>query len=156
MPTSRARSRLSSRTPSPVDHGIFVAIIILAISAIALIGLIIYITVRLKKRGPGDSGPYEGTVVHPEHPAAQITPFGASGPHIGRNLPRYSHTPGENMRIAFRQPDGAWLFADSLTPFAPAGVNDIDVLPSPSVSISEFSREGSIEKPYSGPYPARP
>ena len=43
------------------------------------------------------------------------------------------------MRIAFRRPDGAWHFADSLTPFAPAGVNDIDVLPSPSVTTSECS-----------------
>jgi hypothetical protein len=136
-----------------MSRGIFVAIIVLVISGIILVGFIIYITVRLKKRGPGDSGPYEGTAVHPEHLAAQITPFGAGGPHIGRNIPRFIHTPGENMRIAFRQPDGAWHFADSLTPFAPAGVNDIDVLPSPSVSsMSEFSfnsqsKERLIEKP---------
>jgi hypothetical protein len=43
------------------------------------------------------------------------------------------------MRIAFRRPDGAWHFADSLTPFTPAGINEIDVLPSPSASGSEYS-----------------
>lgn len=43
------------------------------------------------------------------------------------------------MRIAFRRPDGAWHIADSMTPFQPAGVNDIDVLPPPSVTTSECS-----------------
>lgn len=43
------------------------------------------------------------------------------------------------MRIAFRRPDGAWDFGDSLTPFKPAGVNDIETPPSPSVRTSEFS-----------------
>lgn len=43
------------------------------------------------------------------------------------------------MRIALRRPDGAWHIADSLTPFKPAGVHDIDVLPSPSASTSECS-----------------
>lgn len=43
------------------------------------------------------------------------------------------------MRIAFRKPDGAWHFGDSLTPFKPAGVNDIDFLPSSSVTTSECS-----------------
>ena len=43
------------------------------------------------------------------------------------------------MRIAFRRPDGAWHIADSLTPFEPAGVNNIDFLPPPSASASECS-----------------
>lgn len=42
------------------------------------------------------------------------------------------------MRIAFRRPDGAWHIGDSLTPFEPAGVNDIHV-PSHSVTTSECS-----------------
>ena len=43
------------------------------------------------------------------------------------------------MRIAHRRPDGSWLISDSLTPFRPAGVHEIDVQPSPSVSTSECS-----------------
>jgi hypothetical protein len=43
------------------------------------------------------------------------------------------------MRIALRRPDGSWHIADSLTPFRPAGVNDIDVHPTPSISTSECS-----------------
>ena len=49
------------------------------------------------------------------------------------------HTPGEDMRIALRRPDGSWHISDSLAPFRPAGVNDLDVHPSPSASISECS-----------------
>jgi hypothetical protein len=40
-------------------------------------------------------------------------------------------SPGEDMRIAIRQPDGAWHFADSRTPFQPSGVNDLENVPSP-------------------------
>lgn len=40
-------------------------------------------------------------------------------------------SPGEDMRIAIRQPDGAWHFADSRTPFEPSGVNDLENVPSP-------------------------
>jgi hypothetical protein len=42
------------------------------------------------------------------------------------------------MRIAFRRPDGAWHIGDSLTPFEPAGVSNIDA-PSPSVTTSDCS-----------------
>jgi len=42
------------------------------------------------------------------------------------------------MRIAFRRPDGAWHFADSRTPFTPLGVNDIEVLPSPTSSSASL------------------
>lgn len=53
------------------------------------------------------------------------------------------------MRIAFRQPDGAWHFANSLTPFTPAGINDI----SPSASTSELSckhssKDGKLKAGY--------
>ena len=43
------------------------------------------------------------------------------------------------MRIAFRSPNGAWHIGDLLIPFKPAGVNDIDVSPSPTVTTSECS-----------------
>lgn len=84
-------STSSKLTSPPIDHRIFVVIIVLVMFGLALVGFIVYITVRLKKRGPYEaSGPYEGTLVHPDHPAAQITPFGGGGPHLGRNTPRFS------------------------------------------------------------------
>lgn len=49
------------------------------------------------------------------------------------------------MRIAFRRPDGAWHIGDSMTPFKPAGVNDIEVLPSPTVTLA--SSECSFNLP---------
>lgn len=55
------------------------------------------------------------------------------------------HTPGEDMRIAHRRPDGSWLISDSLTPFRPAGVHEIDVQPSPSVSECSLSQQPSNE-----------
>jgi len=124
-----------------IDHRILIVVVVLVVfGSIALIGFVIYITNRLKKRRPHETyGPYEGTLVRPDDLAAQITPFGGSGPHRGRNMPRFMRTPGEDMRIAFRKPDGSWHIGDSLSPFKPAGVNDIDVLPSPSVSTSECS-----------------
>jgi len=139
--SSLSQPRLSRRALSGIGPRILTVIIVLVVvGSIALIGLVICITIRLKKRRPHDAfGPYEGTLVHPEDLAAQITPYGGSGPHRGRNVPRFVHTPGEDMRIAFRRPDGAWHIGDSLTPFAPAGVNDIDFLPSPSVTTSECS-----------------
>ncbi|KAF8805200.1 hypothetical protein BYT27DRAFT_7192928 [Phlegmacium glaucopus] len=110
-----------------------------------LVGIIIYITVRLKRRRPDEaSGPYKGTLVHHDHPAAQISPFGGGGPHSGRTIPQFEHTPGTDMRIAFRRPDGAWHFADSRTPFTPSGVKDIDVHPPASPSTSFFSFNSKI------------
>lgn len=139
---------MSSSTPSSAalrrnDRRLLIVVFALGIVGVALIGFIIYITVRLKRRRPDEaSGPYKGTSVHHEHPAAQITPFGGGGPHSGRNVPQFKYTPGEDMRIAIRRPDGAWHFADSRTPFTPTGVNDIDVLPSPmssSASLLSFN-----------------
>jgi len=134
-------SRLSIRSLPGVDNHILVVMVVLGVfGGIALISFVIYITNRLKKRQSHEGfGAYEGTSVRPESLAAQITPFGGSGPHRGRNMPRFMRTPGEDMRIAFRRPDGSWHIGDSLVPFNPAGVNDIDVLPSPSISKSECS-----------------
>ena len=54
------------------------------------------------------------------------------------------------MRVASRRPDGSWHIGDSLAPFKPAGVNEIDVLPSHSASTSEcslsLSKEWEVKK----------
>jgi len=141
-PSSTASSSTSSLTKTDAtpknDHRILIVVIILGILATFLIAYIVYITMRLKRRQTSgeNMGPYQGTATHQDHPAANITPFGAVGPDSGGQIPRFKHNPGEEMRIAIRLPDGAWHFTDSRTPFAPAGVSEIDVAPSPTGSYS--------------------
>lgn len=89
--SSLSYSRLSMRALPTIDHRILILILVPLLVGIALIGFIIYITIRLKKRRSQEAfGPYEGTLVHPEDLAAQITPYGGSGPDRGRNIPRFS------------------------------------------------------------------
>ncbi|KAF8161535.1 hypothetical protein B0H34DRAFT_383755 [Crassisporium funariophilum] len=142
--TANANSSAPNTDATPKsDHRILIVVVVLGIVAACLIAFVIYITLRLKRRQSSGKafGPYQGTVMHHEHPAAHITPFGAGGPHSGgRCRDSVQRPPGEDMRIAIRRPDGAWHFADSRTPFTPVGVKDIDVLPSPmSSSTSMFS-----------------
>jgi len=63
-----------------------------AFVAAFLIAYIVYITIRLKRRQTSgqDLGPYQGTAMTQDHPAANITPFGSVGPHSGGNYPRFS------------------------------------------------------------------
>ena len=68
-------------------------IIILVILAVFLVAYIIFITVRLKRRhdrGELAVGPYQGTALGHDHPAAKITPFGATGPDGGKRGPEFS------------------------------------------------------------------
>lgn len=90
--SSLSHSHLSMRALPSIDHRILIVIIVLVVLAsITLISSIICITIRLRKRWSHESfGPYEGTLVHPGDLAAQITPYGGSGPHRGRNVPRFS------------------------------------------------------------------
>ena len=90
--SSLSHSRLSIRALPGVDNRILIVMIVLGVfGSIALISFVIYITIHLKKRQPHEAfGAYEGTLVRPEDLAAQITPFGGSGPHRGRNMPRFS------------------------------------------------------------------
>jgi len=74
------------------------------------------------------------------HPAAQITPFGASP-----QAPVFKFEPGTNMRIAHRNSRGGWEFFDS-------GLPENDRLPRPqSVRSSIFTRStrSSPESPAS-------
>ena len=74
------------------DHRILIVVVILGIVAAFLIAYIVYITIRLKRRQTSgqDLGPYQGTAMTQDHPAANITPFGSVGPHSGGNFPRFS------------------------------------------------------------------
>jgi hypothetical protein len=57
---------------------------------------------------------------------------------LSRSDVRLVRTPGSDMRIANRRPDGVWEFADSNAPFSPAGISDLNL--SPSSSLSSFSQ----------------
>ncbi|KAG6829021.1 hypothetical protein H0H92_005929 [Tricholoma furcatifolium] len=81
------------------------------------------------------TSPLTGKSLSQHHPAAQITPFGS----FGGETPRFRHTPGSDMRIAIRRPDGAWLFSNPHDPFSPYGVSEIDILPSPLSSTASLS-----------------
>ncbi|KAF9047671.1 hypothetical protein BJ165DRAFT_1117351 [Panaeolus papilionaceus] len=148
-PPSTTSSTVSS-SPTPYDatpkndKRILTVVVILGIAAFFLVLYIIHITIKLKRRqrAEGTEGPFAGTVLAGEHLAAKITPFGEGV--AGSRGPRYNHTPGSDMRIALRRPDGAWHFADSRTPFTPVGVSEIDVLPSPTVSTSSLGSFNSI------------
>lgn len=94
--TSPTHSPTSSSSVSPQNnHRLLIVLVVLGILGLALVIFTIYITVRLKKRRLDEaSGPYEGTMVDREHPAAQITPFGAAGPYSGRTMPQFSEYSG--------------------------------------------------------------
>lgn len=135
-PSSTSASPSPSATSSP-SHDSQGAITggVLAVVALVLLAGIVYITLRVRRRSGGDgekaSGPFHGTaVLDKDHPAAKIVPFGTPGTeaHLFR------HTPGRDMRIAIRRPDGAWDFTDSSQPFTPTGVSDI--CPSPMSSTA--------------------
>ncbi|KIL62519.1 hypothetical protein M378DRAFT_761688 [Amanita muscaria Koide BX008] len=71
--------------------------------------------------------------VDKSHVAARITPYGSS-----TNLvPRFNHSPGNDMRIATRRPDGAWEFSTPGAAFNPTGVDEIE--PPASASTSMYS-----------------
>ena len=89
--SSLSHRRLSMRALPTIDHRLLILILVPVIVGITFIGFVVYITIRVKKwRSHEAFGPYEGTLVHPEDLAAQITPYGGSGPHRGRNIPRFS------------------------------------------------------------------
>ncbi|KAG6915845.1 hypothetical protein DXG01_009604 [Tephrocybe rancida] len=133
---SSSKATASVQATQPADNRLTIVGIVLGIIGIILVAGVIFTTLRMKRRRSTDTtGDSESFVSPPPrrriyrmHPAAHITPFGTPG----GDSPRFKHTPGSDMRIAMRRPDGAWQFSDPRVPFAPAGVSDIDVLPSPS------------------------
>ncbi|KAI0753566.1 hypothetical protein C8Q80DRAFT_520414 [Daedaleopsis nitida] len=48
--------------------------------------------------------------VDPTHLAARVTPFGVGVNAPEAERPKFVHTPGENMRVAYRRSDGGWSF----------------------------------------------
>jgi len=135
----------TSTSTSSTDHRPLITAVILSVFAVLVIGGILWFTLRSKRtragnfeegRAKGDdveSSMWWGVGVDKNHPAARITPFSRARVRAGG--PQFGHTPGSNMRIAIRRPDGAWSFSDPRAPFTPSIISDIDAL-SPSRSYS--------------------
>ncbi|KAK7023046.1 hypothetical protein R3P38DRAFT_2957225 [Favolaschia claudopus] len=80
-----------------------------------------------------------GETVSRTHPSALMI-------SDGKGSPRFVHTPGTNMRIATRRPDGAWEFADPRAPFTPALIAD-DAASSRYSSVASLSLNEPILHP---------
>jgi hypothetical protein len=65
-------------------------IIVLSFMAAILVAYVIYITLRTRRRQlhSEQTGPYQGTVLQGDHPAAEIAPFGDS--RFGSTGPKFS------------------------------------------------------------------
>ncbi|KAJ7081588.1 hypothetical protein B0H15DRAFT_803586 [Mycena belliarum] len=116
-------SEASAKAPSralPIAIALVASVLLL----VAIMLLSFYLRRRTKQKAsaaPARKGRevQPGETVSRPHPAAlMITPA------EGKGTPRFVHTPGTNMRIASRRPDGAWEFADPRAPFAPAIIAD--------------------------------
>lgn len=80
-------SSASAMPATKNDARIMIVGIILGVVAVLVIGGIIYVTMRLKRRQSNTEGlgPFHGTVIDRDHPAAKIMPFGSAS----RVSPRY-------------------------------------------------------------------
>jgi len=143
MPTT------SSATPSPSvsalaapphgDHRLVILGITLGIIGAILVAGILVMTARFRRGQPIDEK--RNTLNWARKsimPTSRVTPFGSAPSEMPQHV--FTHKPGENMRMARRRSDGAWIFSDPRTPFRPAGVRqlDIDLVP-PSPSGSSFT-----------------
>ncbi|KAJ7205965.1 hypothetical protein GGX14DRAFT_643752 [Mycena pura] len=154
---------LSSPTPTPsVAHSktaaptsyivpILVSGILLVLLALMLVAL--HFRRHAKKKSSATSARNRrevqpGEIVSRAHPAAlMITPAD------GQGTPRFVHTPGTNMRIATRRPDGAWEFADSRAPFTPLIIADAgDVTASESRDSAAYGSERYAARTPSPPF----
>ncbi|KAI1783498.1 hypothetical protein LXA43DRAFT_977115 [Ganoderma leucocontextum] len=59
--------------------------------------------------------------VDPSHLAARVTPFGVGMNAPDVEVPKFVHTPGENMRVAYRRSDGGWSFHEAMNQANQAG-----------------------------------
>lgn len=122
MPPPTTPTPSSSSTPANSSGGTTSAIAVgvsVSIVAAIIIGATLYFFWR-RRQGPSSertiSQRRRETVLKPNHPASQVTPFpsGAAPFTLRNDIPRLAHRPGENMRIATRRSDGGWDFSRPL------------------------------------------
>ncbi|KAJ7766507.1 hypothetical protein DFH07DRAFT_343973 [Mycena maculata] len=141
-----------SSTPANAPSSAVIPITISVIAVVLLVSLM-FITLHFRRKNNKSISAAQarkgreaqpGETVSRPHPAAlMITPA------EGKGTPRFVHTPGTNMRIATRRPDGAWEFADPRAPFTPAIIADsADALPARN-SARDHSPSRAHNSPYS-------
>ena len=94
-PSSAVPSAISTATSSKstisTDGRLRTVIVVLSILAAILVAYIIYTTLKTKRRQMRSehAGPYQGTVIQSDHPAAEIAPFGSNS-YSGATGPKFS------------------------------------------------------------------
>ncbi|EKM53532.1 uncharacterized protein PHACADRAFT_259961 [Phanerochaete carnosa HHB-10118-sp] len=81
------------------------------------------------------------------HPASKVTPFS-----VDEEAPRFTHIPGEAMRVAHRRSDGGWEFSEPLTIHPPPFAHELSnsVCSSPTTSIATTTMFSRKEKHFVG------
>ncbi|KAF8622945.1 hypothetical protein AX15_006621 [Amanita polypyramis BW_CC] len=136
-----------SKSPQASQDDTHIAIIATVVVVVGLlaIGAATFFFLRWRSRRTGydpEQRPRTSTAVDRSHVAARITPYGSTS----NLVPRFNHTPGADMRIATRRPDGAWEFSFPGSSFTPSGVREIE----PASSTSSVpSTPSSLEPPKS-------
>ncbi|KDQ56444.1 hypothetical protein JAAARDRAFT_311867 [Jaapia argillacea MUCL 33604] len=147
IPSSSGVTATSTPSPPPTpsaNEGLVAAGVTLGILGFFMIVGIVVFALRLRKKGAKQEDPQNPnwppryprhTMVASQHPANQITPYGSPV----AETPRYSHHPGENMRIAQRRPDGGWDFIDPHGPLQIPNTQDHEPLPTPTIRTPLYS-----------------
>lgn len=121
----------------------------IAVVLTLLIGGFVFLYVRRRKEESEavepESAGRRSQVLDRFHPASKVTPFAAEG-----EAPRFTHIPGEAMRVARRRSDGGWEFSEPLSISPPPFAHDRSVCPSPTTSIATTTMFSRKEKYYAG------
>ncbi|KAF9044743.1 hypothetical protein BDZ89DRAFT_1127780 [Hymenopellis radicata] len=142
------------------DHRLLTAGVVMAVIGAILVAVIVLATVRFRRKQAAssawDDGGRRATVVDHGHLASRITPYASRELNPGGDEPRFVHTPGKDMRIATRGPDGAWVFSAPMKDFSPNGIGDLTPSPTtpthhhwarPSISsTAKLSTKGGFSK----------
>ncbi|KAL1707378.1 hypothetical protein EV121DRAFT_199358 [Schizophyllum commune] len=146
-------------TPASDGRPVIIGVVLGCFAALSVGAILLYTRFRARKerkdmeaavRAHGRSG---SVVLDKSHPAARITPFGASKGDASTELPPFHREPGANMRTAVRMDNGTWEFFNvDPDPFARG---EGAATPTRSVADLRMSRSpfaSSFDEPRPSPY----
>ncbi|KIP04979.1 hypothetical protein PHLGIDRAFT_129150 [Phlebiopsis gigantea 11061_1 CR5-6] len=109
-----------------------------------LVGGLLFLYIRRRRAKMGvvqhvENAGRHSQVLDRSHPASRVTPWSSDG-----ETPRFTHRPGEDMRVARRRSDGGWEFSESLTiqpvPFS-SELRSACSSPTSSIATTTFLRK---------------